>query len=585
MIYLRQSTASQEIPLGYFVDSTDGNTEMTALTIANTDIKLWKMGATTLANKNSGGATHISNGVYYAVLDATDTNTLGHMTIFVHVSGALTVRVETCVLSALVYDSLIAGTDNLQVDVIQAAGTAWASGAITSGVFASGAINRAALAADTGLQPIRSGTAQAGAAGTITLDASASATTDFYENCIIYLTGGTGAGQTRLCSAYNGSTKVATITPNWDVTPNSTSTFAVLPEGQVDIEMIGGAVLSTTTAQLGVNVVQISADATAADNLETAFDDTAGAVRWLGIIDQGTAQSATASTLVLRAAAAFANDELNGAVIVITGGSTGVGQCRMITDYVSASDTATIEPNWTTTPTGTITYRIYPSSFITTGDAAAIRAALGMAAADLDTQIDTLATAANLATVAGYIDTEIAGIKAVTDALPDAGALTSLATASALATVDSNVDAILVDTAEIGAAGAGLTALASQASVDDLPTNAELTTALGTADDAVLAQVALVKAKTDLIPAAPAAVSDIPTANANADALLDRANGVETGITLRQALRLKLAALAGKLSGAATTTVTIRDANDAKDRITATVDADGNRTAVTLDAT
>lgn len=36
-----------------------------------------------------------------------------------------------------------------------------------------------------------------------------------------------------------------------------------------------------------------------------------------------------------------------------------------------------------------------------------------------------------------------------------------------------------------------------QTSVDDLPTNAELATALGTADDAVLAQVALVKAVTD----------------------------------------------------------------------------------------
>ena len=31
-IKLKQSTASQEIPLGYFVDSTDGNTEKTALT-------------------------------------------------------------------------------------------------------------------------------------------------------------------------------------------------------------------------------------------------------------------------------------------------------------------------------------------------------------------------------------------------------------------------------------------------------------------------------------------------------------------------------------------------------------------------
>lgn len=64
------------------------------------------------------------------------------------------------------------------------------------------------------------------------------------------------------------------------------------------------------------------------------------------------------------------------------------------------------------------------------------------------------------------------------------------ATAAALATVDGIVDDILLDTAEIGAAGAGLTALATQASVNDLPTNSELTTALAAADDAVLAAIA-----------------------------------------------------------------------------------------------
>lgn len=129
-IHLKQSTASQEVPLGYFLDSTDGNTEETALAIANTDIKLWKAGATTLANKNSGGATHISNGIYYAVLDATDTNTLGPLVIFVHVAGALAVRLECCVLAANVYDSLIGGGDLLQVDTTQVGGTAQTAGDI-----------------------------------------------------------------------------------------------------------------------------------------------------------------------------------------------------------------------------------------------------------------------------------------------------------------------------------------------------------------------------------------------------------------------------------------------------------------------
>lgn len=118
MIPLKQSTASQEIPLGYFVDETNGNTEETGLTIANTDIKLWKNGATTLADKNSGGATHISNGIYYAVLDATDTNTLGPLVVFCHVTGALPVRVECCVYAANVYDSLIGASDYLQIEAV-----------------------------------------------------------------------------------------------------------------------------------------------------------------------------------------------------------------------------------------------------------------------------------------------------------------------------------------------------------------------------------------------------------------------------------------------------------------------------------
>lgn len=126
-MWLRQSTASQEILLGRFVDSTDGNTEETGLTIANTDIKLWKEGATTLASKNSGGATHIANGLYYAVLDATDTDTLGKLEVHVHASGALAVKREYMVLPAMVYDSLVLGTDVFQADVAQWNGTNVAS--------------------------------------------------------------------------------------------------------------------------------------------------------------------------------------------------------------------------------------------------------------------------------------------------------------------------------------------------------------------------------------------------------------------------------------------------------------------------
>ena len=74
---LRQSTASQEISLGQFLDSTDGDTEENGLTIANTDIKIRKPGTTTLYNKTSHGATSISNSVHHPTLDASDTNHAG----------------------------------------------------------------------------------------------------------------------------------------------------------------------------------------------------------------------------------------------------------------------------------------------------------------------------------------------------------------------------------------------------------------------------------------------------------------------------------------------------------------------------
>lgn len=73
--------------------------------------------------------------------------------------------------------------------------------------------------------------------------------------------------------------------------------------------------------------------------------------------------------------------------------------------------------------------------------------------------------------------------------------------------------------------------------------------------------------------------------NSTADALLDRANAIETAWTVRKAMRVMFAALGGKASGMGTATGVFRAGDDSKDRITATIDASGNRTAVTLDGT
>ena len=61
-----------------------------------------------------------------------------------------------------------------------------------------------------------------------------------------------------------------------------------------------------------------------------------------------------------------------------------------------------------------------------------------------------------------------------------------------------------------------------------------------------------------------------------------QANGIETGLTIQQALRLIASTTGAKLSGAGTGTETFRNAvADTTNRVVATVDSSGNRTAIT----
>jgi hypothetical protein len=319
MRFLRQSTASQEILLGPFVDDTDGKTPETGLTIANTDIKLLVGGATSEASKNSGGATHISGGRYSAVLDATDTATVGILEVSVNATGALPFTKSYYVLEEAVFDALYAAsspgylqptTAGRTLDVastgeagIDLTNILLSNGAPILGLIASGTLSGThststadlganapslsmvgkwlripardvsayisayntgtgvatfspATAAsltdgdqwylvdapynptDTTLLPlvranvVRSGTAQAGAGTTITLDSGASSTDDVYNYQIVYIRSGTGAGQARIITDYVGSTKVATV-GTWQTNPDSTSVFDILPFGQI----------------------------------------------------------------------------------------------------------------------------------------------------------------------------------------------------------------------------------------------------------------------------------------------------------------------------------------------------------------
>ena len=355
-ILLKQSTAGQEIPLGYFVDSTDGDTEEGALTIANTDIKIWKNGATTLANKNSGGATHISNGVYYCTLDATDTNTLGPlviwkngattlanknsggatsisssgvyyctldatdtdtlgpMVIFVHESGALPVRVECMVVDAITYDIQTGAAYN-------------------------------------------TGTATAGAAGSITIETGL--TDNTVNGSQIWTTGGTGPNQVRQITNYTSTSGLATVSPNWTTNPASGTTYVILPAApaptaagslaRVDLREIAGATVSTTTAQLGVNVVEISEDSTAADNAEAAFDGTGYNVGGGSVVAAsvtGAVGSVTGNVGGSVASVTGAVGSVTGAVGSVTGmAASDVGAIKAKTDSLTFTTANQVDAN------------------------------------------------------------------------------------------------------------------------------------------------------------------------------------------------------------------------------------------------
>ena len=138
------------------------------------------------------------------------------------------------------------------------------------------------------------------------------------------------------------------------VTAVNTITPARVTAQGIDV----GAIVTAFNTIAPANVTSIQGGVTAATNLELAFDDTAGAVSWVGIVDQGTAQSATATTVVLRAAAAFADTTLVGAVITVLGSTQGYWQTRVINANTLADDTVTVD-TFTVTPSGTITYKIF----------------------------------------------------------------------------------------------------------------------------------------------------------------------------------------------------------------------------------
>jgi hypothetical protein len=137
-------------------------------------------------------------------------------------------------------------------------------------------------------------------ANSIKLGANASGSNDVYNENLIILTGGTGAGQARLIADYVGAAKTVAVRNAWLTTPDDTTTYRIVP--------FSGILLSNT----------------------------------------GLVVAATASTITLNTSAQAVADVYVGHTIFISGG-TGIGQARLITAY-TAGRVATVTPDWDVTP-------------------------------------------------------------------------------------------------------------------------------------------------------------------------------------------------------------------------------------------
>lgn len=97
--------------------------------------------------------------------------------------------------------------------------------------------------AQTGEKDV-TGTAQSGStSSTLKLASATSGTTNRFQGTLVEITGGTGKGQIRTVTAWDSTTKVATISPKWDVTPDATSTYRL----EAHIKLAAGASATSGT--------------------------------------------------------------------------------------------------------------------------------------------------------------------------------------------------------------------------------------------------------------------------------------------------------------------------------------------------
>jgi hypothetical protein len=271
---------------------------------------------------------------------------------------------------------------------------------------------------------------------------------------------------------------------------------------------------------------------------------------------------------------------------------------RKVTDYVGATKTVTLD----SAPDFTILAGDGVKVFVTAPGTTAPTAA-EVADAVCDEALAGHTDAGSLGKALADTETDAAAVKAVTDNLPDSGALNDLATLAARLTaarsgyldelgsanLPADVDTLLTRVTAAVATAAALATVDTEvgqikAVTDALPDSGALTSL---AQASVCTEGRLGELDAANLPADVAAVAFSIAALNDLDAsaieaaVWDAADKFETGWTPAQALRVACAIVAGLLSGGGTATNVFKGLDKSTTRASATVDESGNRTAIT----
>jgi len=396
------------------------------------------------------------------------------------------------------------------------------------------------------------------------------------------------------------------------------------------------------TADMPVDVLAISGDSVAADNLEAAADGTGYNLGGGSIVAASVTAAVTANTTQLagQTVAAAGAVTFPSTVSSLTAGGVRTELATELARIDVATSTRLAGSAYTTPPTAAaIADAVWDETIgdhLTAGSTGAALNAAGSAGdpwttplpgsytgsqagkilADIRVDTEDIQSRLPAALVSGRMDASVGAMAA--NVLTASALATDAVTEVAGATADAVWDEAYADHTVAGSFGKSMDILRKANYVTEgsvaaggTPTTTSFRTNLtepdGTFDNQTLLFLTgtlagesvpiLTFANTnglittqDALTAAPTAGDEFVILPDHVHSVAEIADGVhdeavEGAETLRQAIRLMRSSLVGRLAGAATTTVTTRDAANTKNRITATVTADGDRTEVTTDAT